>query len=157
LKPALTFLQLLIAAAFAGCGGSSEPTGRHALEEAFEGEFGFRPGPGVPDIKSRTVNVGDWWGHWMMFTYSSNIFQRVVSSGFKPVTEENLSGHLGSHWKQSIDNPSPNAPKWWKPPKNLAGVVFFQENSRSDFPASYAFIWADVTNGVIYLESCAWQ
>jgi hypothetical protein len=143
--------------AFAGCSGSSEPTSRSVLEKEFQSEFGFSPGASVPVIKSRTVRVGDSWNRWMKFTYSSNTFQKVMASGFKVVTDEIANDGHYTLWKQAIDRPSLNAPTWWKTPKKLSGIVFFRENFRTDFPARFAYVWADEAEGVIYSHSSAWQ
>lgn len=150
-----------IALLFIGYVSSCEPIRKSTLEKEFAREFGFKPSTNLTEIKSRTVQVGDTWSHWMRFTYESNTFEKIVASGFIPVTDEMLKDNVITVWERDLnDQPSPNAPSWWKKPENLVGTVFVKDNpyiEGSNSIPSYRCVWVDKTQGIIYSEGHIWQ
>lgn len=144
-----------------GCASSCEPTRRSTLEKEFAGEFGFKPSTNLTEIKCRTVQVGDSWPRWMRFTYESNTFEKIIALGFIPVTDEMLKDNVITVWERDLnDQPSPNAPSWWKKPADLVGTVFIKDNpyiEGSNTIPSYRCVWVDKTQGMIYSEGHIWQ
>jgi hypothetical protein len=81
----------------------------------------------------------------------------VVSAGFTLATQEPVDDGRITLWEESVEKPGPNSPQWWKKPARLSGLVYYKENFRSDFPASFSYVWYEPGEGMIYLHTSAWQ
>jgi hypothetical protein len=151
------FLVASLALVAGGCVSSCNHTSKSGLNGQFAQEFGFEPMAGISVLHCKTYQVGDCYGRYISFTADDASLQRVVSGGFTNATAEELSRPWGSHWRQSLDERSPNAPDWWRTPGTNHFRVFYKEPSRKDFGGSFHSIWIDDSTKTVYSQSAGWD
>ena len=156
LRPKFWFVALWCIMFISGCGASSEPKKRGALDREFLAEFGFQPPPTIQDLRCKVVRVGDTWGKWLLFTLDEATLQRVISNGFTAASPDAQRNSSAALWSQDLVRTNPNAPSWWRSPGTNQVRVYYRESHPRDF-AGFTYFWVDENNRTVYAESAAWH
>jgi hypothetical protein len=148
---------LSVILALVGCSGSHESTSRAELEDAFKDTFGFSADSKIATIRYKTVQVGDSWAQWMVFTYDPPTLGKIVGGGFTFAPPEKISQAAGTLWGEDLVRTNPNAPTWWKIySSDQASEVYFYVGDEAGRP-SYRYLWIDRTQGLVYAKRSIWQ
>jgi hypothetical protein len=122
------------------CSDSYEAITREEQEKRFSDIFGFEPPKEIAEIKFKHVHIryltNGGWERWMRFTYSEDIFSRVIKARGSIKEGENHSAHLKSD----------AAPEWW--PEVEPRLVYLHLRGHEDTRESekYSFeehMWHD--------------
>jgi hypothetical protein len=142
MKFLIAFNCLIIAVAFTGCGGTTEPTDTVTLAKCYATEFGIRPPAGVKNIKAKQVVVGDAGGAWLRFEANSNIITQILSNHFVP----------SDHTTFISNSDGGNTPSWWKPEEDALTVFYINNQWTKGSNYSVAVLGYDNAHNVVYFH-----
>ena len=136
------------------CSKSTEAVSRKDQEKMFSELFGFEPSKAVTEIKYKDaynrhlMNGG--WGRWMRFTYSEEVFSKILKKhDYKQRDELHFT-----------DLKSDAAPKWW-PDADQSNIKLYSRGSedtkQSEGYSFQEYIWHDTNSNFVYFHKRYWN
>jgi hypothetical protein len=144
---AALYLSLTVSALLASsCSKSTEAVTRQDQEKMFSEFFGFEPPKSVAEIKYKDVYnrylMNGGWARWMCFTYTEDVFSRILKDqGYKERDELHF-----------VALESDAAPDWWPKVDQSKVRIYLRSDKDTKQSEGYSFeeyFWHD-TNFVYF-------
>jgi hypothetical protein len=136
------------------CSKSTQADSRQDQEKMFRELFGFEPPKAVSEIKykdvynRRLMNGG--WGRWMVFTYTEEVFSKILKEqGYKQREELHF-----------VDLKSDAAPIWWPTVDQSKITLYLRGHEDTKESEGYSFqdyIWHDTNSNFVYFHKRYWD
>ena len=148
-------LSVAIFALLAGsCSKSREAVTRPDQEKMFNELLGFEPPNSVTEIKYKDVYnrhlMNGSWGRWMRFTYSDEVFSRILKDqGYKQRDELHF-----------LALESDAAPKWWPSVDQSKTTIYLRSDKDTPQSEGYSFdeyLWRDAHSNFVYYHKRYWN
>jgi len=146
----LTILALLAIS----CTKSSEAVTRQDQEKMFGELLGFAPPKAVTEIKYRDVYnrhlMDGAWGRWMGFTYSEEVFSKIVKG----------QGYRKRDAFHFADLDSAAAPEWWPKVDQSKVTIYWRSDKDTQASEGYSFqeyVWHDTNSNFVYFHKRYWD
>ena len=120
----------------------------------FSDLFGFEPPKSVAEIKYKDLYnrhlMNGGWGRWMRFTYSEDVFSRILKShGYKQRDELHF-----------VALESDAAPEWWPKVEQSKVTIYLRSDKDTKQSEGYSFeeyLWHDTESNVVYFHKRYWN
>jgi hypothetical protein len=136
------------------CSKSTEAVSRRDQEKMFRELFGFEPPKAVVEIKYKDIYnrhlMNGAWERWLGFTYTDEVFSRILKEqGYKQREELHF-----------VDLKSNGAPKWWPDVDQSKITLHLRGHEDTQQSEGYSFqehIWHDTNANFVYFHKRYWN
>lgn len=132
--PSLAFVLIFIS-----CHSEDYSCNDHKSKKAFEFEFGDLSAHNVKNICFKQILMGDSYRSWLKFDESYSAFENRRIK-FELISVDEFELHSGGK----------NTPSWWKISKKSDVKFYGLKAWKKDFAYSYAVLYHDITENVVY-------
>lgn len=130
---------------------AAETSDREKAAEAFAQNFGFAPPEEVEDIRMKNVVVGDAFAHWMAFTYSPAVFDRIVAHDQPLNVALAQTRPFQDIVRDVFNKKNANRPEWAVSPDGRTKEIYFKVDFLDHVYSDY-HLWVDSTQGIVHLH-----